>query len=122
MGDPLLLHITQGHYDTMLDGIVLAAQGRQVAIGQPVSGRTVKVEVTKVDFDPTLEWNPGDKAVLQDLSPKYMVGAPVTIKHKIRTRYKVAVDPAWMANHPQAQKRFGQAQNMIVYPNMLRKP
>lgn len=59
---------------------------------------------------------PGAKATLQNLSPKYMVGAPVTIVSQNRTRIVVNIDDTWLAANPQATRWAG---NITVTHDML---
>ncbi len=100
----LLADIIAGVHDDNLDNLIDAARNRQKALAQ-------------ASF---YTWKPGDKATLQNLSPKYMIGAPVTVTGKRKTRITVDVDPDWMTAHPQASGRFGSGRHINVTADMLK--
>lgn len=44
--------------------------------------------------------------VLANLRPKYLVGAPITVIKRNRTRLSIKVDQDWLDAHPQAKARW----------------
>lgn len=100
----LLADIIAGVHDDNLDNLIDAARNRQKALAQ-------------ASF---YTWKPGDKATLQNLRPKYMIGAPVTVVGKRKTRISVDIDADWIAAHPQARQRFGSGKSVGVTPDMLK--
>lgn len=100
----LIADIILGTHDDTLDDLIDAARKRQKALAQ-------------ASF---YTWKFGDEATLQNLSPKYMVGAPCTVRSKRKTRIEVDIDADWMAAHPQARSRFGSGKGIAVTASMLK--
>jgi len=94
------LALSSGEYDDVLDDIIAAVKDRRDVIA-------------RASF---FTWKPGDKATLVNLSPKYLIGAPVTVQSRKNTRIEVRIDFDWLTAHPEVTRFRGP---ITAKPNML---
>lgn len=97
--------ILSGEFDDSLDSMAEAIRDRRNML-------------SRMSF---YTWEPGMKAQLQNLSPKYMIGAYVTVVSRKRERIVVDIDPDFMAGNYRAVKRFGSGKGVTVTPSMLKE-
>lgn len=99
--DHVLNAILTGQVDDHLEAIVDAVKDRR-AIQARVKFHTVKA---------------GDRGVLRNLRPKYLIGAPVTVVDRKQTRIGVRIDPDWLESR--GHRDFKYRGVVTVTPDML---
>lgn len=96
----LITSILSGDLDDDLDAIAESLVDRRKLVARS-SFHVIKV---------------GQQATLQNLSPKYLVGAPVTVVEKRQSRLVVRLPEDWLRAHPRASRY---CDTFIVKPEML---
>lgn len=108
----LLLDVSQGVHDDLLDNLILAAQGRQAVLGVPITGRTNPIVTTVPLTEVAPPASPGffrvgtKVQIKAPLKPRYLEGAPATVMRNNHTRCVIHLDADWLDAHPQAKARW----------------